>query len=227
MPGRHCANLEDALPIFSGDPLLFRPGTEYRYSTYDWILVSAVVEAAAKKPFVAFMNPNVLRPLEMRDTVPDESDDVRGTTSFYFPRAAQRPHLGIQDAPPADYSCFAASGVFLSTPSDLVRFASAMMRPGFLKAETVALLQTPVKLESGASTSCALGWNVESVQLEGGPARMVGHRGSSMGGTASLMTFPDRALSIAITSNISYAKGIEPFGLKVAEAFRRLRARAF
>jgi serine beta-lactamase-like protein LACTB len=51
MPGRHCASLDEALEIFSGDPLLFRSGTEYRYSTYDWILVSAVVEAARESPF--------------------------------------------------------------------------------------------------------------------------------------------------------------------------------
>jgi hypothetical protein len=48
---RHCASLDEALEIFSGDPLLFRSGTEYRYSTYDWILVSAVVEAARESPF--------------------------------------------------------------------------------------------------------------------------------------------------------------------------------
>ena len=227
MPNRHCASIDQVLPVFSGDPLIFRPGTEYRYSTYDWILVSAVVEAAAKVPFVAFLNQEILRPLGMFGTVPDDTGDVSARTSFYFPRAAQRPDLGVQDAPSADYSCYAASGAFLSTPSDLVRFAAAMMKPGFLKPETVAFLQTPLKLESGASTNYALGWNVENVQLDGANARMVGHRGSSMGGTTSLMTFPDRGLSVAVTSNISYAKGIEPFGLKAVEAFSRLPARKF
>ena len=133
-----------------------------------------------------------------------------------------RTGLGLQDAPPADYSCFAGAGAFLSTPSDLVRFGSAMLKPGLLKAETIAVLQTPLRLESGASTGYALGWNVESVELAGAPARLVGHRGTPIGGTISLMTFPDLGLVIAATSNVSYVKGVAPLGLKVAEAFTRL-----
>jgi hypothetical protein len=59
---------------------------------------------------------------------------------------------------------------------DLVRFGSAMLKPGLLKAETMALLQTPLRLASGASTDFALGWKVERVQLAGALARMVAHR---------------------------------------------------
>jgi CubicO group peptidase (beta-lactamase class C family) len=96
-----------------------------------------------------------------------------------------------------------------------------MLKPGLLKAETVALLQAPMRLESGASTGYALGWNVETVKIGGAPTRMVGHKGSSMGGTTSFMTFPDLGLVIAATSNVSYASGVAPFSLKVAEAFAR------
>lgn len=219
MPGRHCASLDAALEIFSDDPLVFRPGTEYRYSTYDWILVSAVIEAAAGEPYLTFMNREVLAPSGMERTVRDEADGVADRASLYFPRAAQRTDLGLQDAPPADYSCFAGTGGFLSTPSDLARFGAAMLKPGLLKAETVALLQAPQRLESGASTGYALGWNVETVTIGGAPRRMVGHKGSSMGGTTSFMTFPDLGLVIAATSNVSYASGVAPFSLKVAEEF--------
>jgi len=219
MPGRHCASLDEVLPIFSSDPLLFRPGTEYRYSTYDWILVSAVIEAAAGEPFLTFMNREVLARVGMERTVADEADGVPGRASFYFPRAAQHTELGLQEAPRADYSCFGASGAFLSTPSDLVRFGSAMLKPGLLKAETIALLQTPQRLESGASTGYGLGWKVESARLGGETVRRVGHTGSSMGGTTSFVTFPDLGLVIAAASNVSYANGVDPFGLKVAEAF--------
>jgi serine beta-lactamase-like protein LACTB, mitochondrial len=221
MPGRHCAGLDAALEIFSGDPLAFRPGTEYRYSTYDWILVSAVIEGAAGEPFLTFMNREVLARSGMERTVRDEADGVPDRASFYFPRAAQRTDLGLQDAPEADYSCFAGTGAFLSTPSDLARFGSAMLKPGLLKAETIALLQAPQHLESGTSTGYALGWTVETVTFGGVQRRMVGHKGSSMGGTTSFMTFPDLGLVIAATSNVSYASGVAPFGLKVAETFAK------
>jgi serine beta-lactamase-like protein LACTB, mitochondrial len=221
LPPRHCASLDEALQIFAGDPLLFRPGTEYHFSTYGWMLVSAVVEAAAGEPYFAFMRREVLQPAGMERTVLDEADGVEGRVSFYFPRAATRTDLGLQDAPEAEYSCFAGAGGFLSTPSDLVRFGSAMLKPGLLKAETLAMLQAPLRFESGASTGYALGWKVEDVQLAGEPARLLGQAGSSMGGTTSLVTFPDLGLAIAAVSNVSYAKGVAPFALKVAESFRR------
>lgn len=221
IPAGHCTSLDEALQIFDRDPLLFRPGTQYRYSIYGWILVSAVVEAATTEPFPRFMTREVFGPVGMDDTVVD-GEDVPGRASSYFPRSFMRTDLGLQDAPRADYSCFAGAGAFLSTPSDLVRFGSAMLKPGLLKAETIALLQTPLRLESGASTGYALGWKVESVPLAGAPARLLGHRGSPMGGTISLMMFPDLGLVIAAASNVSHAKGVAPLGLKVAEAFARL-----
>src|SRR5438552_10565140 len=72
-----------------------------------------------------------------------------------------------------------------------------------------------------ASTTYAPGWTVTSVQLAGEPARMVSHRGSPMGGTVSLLTFPDLGLAIAAAANETNATGVNPFALQVAEAFTR------
>jgi len=158
----------------------------------------------------------------MRDTGPDSADwDVPNRASFYFPRLAMRTRLGLHPARRVDYSCFSGGGAFLSTPSDLVRFGSAMMNGMLLRPGTIALLQTPLRLESGVSTNYGLGWNVEAVSLRGAPARLIGHDGSPFGATTSLMTFPDHRLAIAVSSNVSFANGVAPFGLKVAEAFTR------
>jgi serine beta-lactamase-like protein LACTB len=163
----------------------------------------------------------VLSRAGMERTVPDDARGVTDRAWYYFPRTGMDTKLGLQEAPEADYSCYGGAGAFVSTPSDLVRFGSAMLKPGLLKAETIALLQAPLRLESGASTGYGLGWKVESVQLNGVTARQVGHRGTSSGGTTSLMTFPDLGLAIAATTNVSHAKGVDVFGLKVAEAFAR------
>jgi hypothetical protein len=47
-----CADDAERLAIFAGDPLRFRPGTEYFYSNYGWVLVGAVVAAAANEPYL-------------------------------------------------------------------------------------------------------------------------------------------------------------------------------
>src|SRR5918993_827930 len=51
----HCERPVEALRIFADRSLLFQPGTEYRYSSYGWMLLSAAVEGASGEPFLAFM----------------------------------------------------------------------------------------------------------------------------------------------------------------------------
>jgi hypothetical protein len=58
------------------------------------------------------------------------------------------------------------------------------------------------------------------VKLAGKDARVVGHDGDSLGGmVASLMTFPEHRLVVAVISNISYADTFG-VGVKIAQAFR-------
>jgi serine beta-lactamase-like protein LACTB len=218
-PGGQCASLDEALATFADEPLLFEPGTRYRFSTYGWILLSAVVEAAAGESLPVFITREILEPLGMASTVLEDGADVRDITTFYIPRASMRTKLGVRKRSRPHNSCLAGAGAFFSTPSDLVRFGRAMLKPGLLKADTVALFQTPLRLESGASTDFALGWKVERVQLAGAPARMVAHRATPNGGTVALLTFPDHGVVVAAASNISPAEGVDPIARKIAEAF--------
>ena len=90
-----------------------------------------------------------------------------------------------------DYSCYAGSSAFLSTPSDLVRFAMAINSGQLLQPATIEFLQTPQRLASGQETGYGLGWDLETVALAGKPTRLIGHDGESLGGmVASFMTFP-------------------------------------
>ncbi|HKT81239.1 MAG TPA: serine hydrolase domain-containing protein [Vicinamibacterales bacterium] len=218
VPRGHCTDVNESVEIFAGEPLLFEPGTQYRFSTYGWILLSAAIEGASGESFPSFMKREVFTPLGMDRTVLEGAEDDGDMVSFYFPRAAMRVNLGLQDAPEADYSCFAGAGAFLSTPSDLVRLGSAMLRPGVLKADTIALFETPVHVKSGESSGFALGWKVDEVQLAGTSVRVVRHRANLIGGNVSLTLIPDRGLAVAVMSNVSHTDVIDPFAQQVAAA---------
>ena len=224
----HCERPADALQFLSGyeRELLFEPGTQYHYSSYGWILVSAAVEAAADEPFLTFMRKQIFEPLGMRDTTADSATEpIPNRATFYFPRFAADPRYGLHLMRPLDYSCYAGSSAFLSTPSDLVRFALAINSGKLLQPATVQLLQTSQRLPSGQETGYGLGWDLETAALAGKQTRLVGHDGDSLGGmVASLMTFPDHGLVVSVMSNISYA---DTFGLgvKIAQAFAEQRTR--
>jgi serine beta-lactamase-like protein LACTB, mitochondrial len=216
----HCERPVEALQYFAEPSLLFEPGTQYRYSSYGWIVVSAAVEAAAHEPFSTFMRKQIFQPLGMDDTRADSATEpIPDRATFYFPRFAADPRYGLHLMRPIDYSCYAGSSAFLSTPSDLVRFGIAINSGKLLRPATVELLQTSQRLASGQETGYGLGWDLETVALSGEQTRVVGHDGESLGGmVASLMTFPEQGIVVSVTSNISYADTFA-VGLKIAQAF--------
>jgi CubicO group peptidase (beta-lactamase class C family) len=137
----------------------------------------------------------------------------------YFPRYAADPRYGPDPMRDLDYSCYAGASVFLSTPTDLVRFGLAIDGGRLLQPATVQVLQTSQRLPSGKETGYGLGWDLETVPLAGQQTVVVGHDGASLGGTvASVMTFRERGLVVAVTSNTSYAD-TPGIALKIAEAF--------
>lgn len=222
---RHCARTIEGLDLFKDQRLLFEPGTSYRDSNYGWILVSAAVEAAAGEPFQRFMRREIFEPLGMTDTRPDSANEhVSNRATSYFPRFAAEPKYGYHLMRPIDLSCWAGAAAFLSTPSDLVRFTMALNQGTLLKPATVERLRAPQRLASGEETAYGLGWTIETVALDGAATRGAGHEGMVLGGPATaLITFPGRDLSVAVTSNIPYARA-KALATAVAQAFAERRA---
>ena len=226
MPSAHCDRAAEGLRSFENDPLQFEPETQSKYSTFGWILVSAAVEAASGAPVFAFMRTQIFEPLGMADTTSDSpTEPIPDQATFYYPRMSGDPSFGPELATTVDYSCFAGAGGFVSTPSDLVRFGMAVSAQGgkLLQPATVRKLQTPQALASGEETEYGLGWMVETVPLAGEPTRLASHASRTLlGGSTSFMTFPERGLVVAVTSNISFAR-TRHIALGIAEAFAAQR----
>jgi len=218
--GQHCERPADALPLFANADLRFEPGTQYRYSRFGWIVVSAAVEAAAGDHFLRFMQQEVFDPLGMHDTLADSNtEQIEHRATSYFPRFAGDPRYGPDPMREVDYSCYAGSSAFISTATDLVRFAMALKSGTLLRPATVALLQAEQRLASGEGTGYGLGWDIETVTLGGKPTQSIGHDGDLLGGVAvTLMTLPEHNLAVAVLSNISYAD-TPAIALRIAEAF--------
>lgn len=188
------------LAIFQNDPLLAPPGTRYSYSSYGFNLISAVVEGASGEPFLAYMSRHVFKPLGMTSTAPDRNDSlIPNRTRFY-----ERSEAGqFVPSPTVDNSYKWAGGGFLSTAEDLVRFGSAHLKPGYLKAATLELLFTPQRTTSGQVTVYGIGWNVATDTLG---HRTVFHGGGSIGGTTAFGVDRDSRVVIALVTNLGEAR---------------------
>jgi len=188
------------LAIFENDPLVAPPGTRFSYSSYGFNLISAVVEGASGEQFLVYMSRHVFQPLKMTSTAPDRNDSLMpNRTRFY-----QRTESGeFVLAPSVDNSYKWAGGGFVSTAEDLVRFGSAHLAPGHLKAATLELLFTPQHTTSGEATEYGIGWFIATDTLG---HRYVFHGGGSVGGTTAFGVDRDSRVVIALVTNLSDAR---------------------
>lgn len=217
---QHCERTADGLKRFDDGELHFQPGSQFRFSSYGWVLISAAIEAAAGQPLLTVMKERVFAPLGMRDTTVEvTTDPIPDLATFYFPRFAADPRYGPQDPEPFDSSCLAGAGAFVSTPSDLARFAMAITSGKLLKPATVQLLQISQRLPSGEETGYGLGWNLETATIAGKQTRLTGHDGTLRGGTvSSFIAIPEHGLAVAVISNTAFAD-VYSIALKIAEPF--------
>lgn len=186
----------EGLAIFADDTLLFEPETRYSYSSYGWNLLSAAMEGASGRDFLPFMRDEVFEPLGLRHTVADHNDSIiPHRVEFY-----EIEDSALVNAPYVDNSYKWSGGGFLSTPEDLVRFGTAHLAPGFLRAETLDELQGAQALRSGESTDYGIGW-VVGTQEDGDET--LGHSGGSVGGTTLLLLVPAHDLVVAGMVNVS------------------------
>jgi CubicO group peptidase (beta-lactamase class C family) len=78
------ASVTASLNRFKDDPLIAPPGTKWKYSSYGYVLASAVIEGAARQPFLTFMHDNVFLPLGMTDTVADTNEVIVQNRSRWY-----------------------------------------------------------------------------------------------------------------------------------------------
>jgi CubicO group peptidase (beta-lactamase class C family) len=195
-----CDDGVEVMAEISEDTLLLEPGTEWRYSNYGFMLVGAVVEAAAGEPYLDFMQREVFDALGLERTGPDLGV-VPGAATKYD----RRSYRTMRRAQEVDMGCAMAAGGFLSTPSELVRFGFAMLYAEILEQETVDLFWTPQRLNSGEPTSYGYGWSVGTLRLgeDAGPTPVVRHGGSVIGGRAALLILPEEDMVVVAMTNTS------------------------
>ncbi len=195
----HYDTVRAGLAVFEKDPLEHEPGTKFRYSSYGWNLLSAVLEGAAGQPFLTLMDNEVMDPLALHSIVADEPYElVRHRVRFY----QRREDGALRNGAFVDNSLKWAGGGFLGTPSDLVRFMAAHWDGEYLKPATVAELFTSQKTKDGKETGYGIGWTLDRAP-DG--RRWVGHGGGSIGGISLLYGYPEEKIAIALTTNVSPA----------------------
>jgi len=206
---RHFANVNESLELFRDDSLLFTPGDGHHYSSYGYVLLSAVLEGASGLSFDRVLEQYVLRPLDLTRTGLDVADSMTGrppnVTRFYDHVTPYVLDGQVRPSPFVDMSSKWAGGGMLSTSEDLVRFGSALLPDApqrFLRPQTREMLFTPTTRLMPPIFGYAMGWmTARDADLR----RVYMHFGAGSGATAWIGVFPDDRMAIAVLANLGHA----------------------
>jgi serine beta-lactamase-like protein LACTB, mitochondrial len=191
---QHYQWMADGFALFVSDPLLFRPGTAYSYSTYAYTVVGCALEGASGTRFQDYVAEHVLRPAGMTHTLVDNVFEI-------VPHRARGYQLvdgAVMNSVLMDSSYKIPGGGYLSTAEDLVRFAQALLEGKVLKSASLkeAWTATAVSGKNGYGLGFAL--------PEGG--RFAMHTGGQSGTSTELFIIPETHSAIAVLANLEHAQ---------------------
>ncbi|NNK87288.1 MAG: beta-lactamase family protein [Flavobacteriaceae bacterium] len=191
----HYDNLRDASRIFENRKLTFVPGTKYRYTSYGFTLLGAVIEAATGKSYESNLKALVLDPAGMRNTfIEDRTDPKSGQAALYKKKGNEI----IRDVD-NDLSNIYPAGGLLSTASDLLLFYEAWRNGKLISKENVQKMLDAVENNGQVlDENAGLGWNIWKHNKHG----WVCHRiGGQSGTSALLISYREQGVTVALLSN--------------------------
>jgi CubicO group peptidase (beta-lactamase class C family) len=204
-------NLRDAIQIFASDSLVAPPGTRYSYSSYGYNLIGAVLENVTGRTFPELARLHATEPLGLGATVPDVQGGSFASRARLYSVSAD----SVSTTPEDDLSGRWPSGGYLSSTDDMARLGRAILANGLLSKRSLQIMFTPQELSSGSPTAVGIGWRVSE---DSAGRRYFPHGGTSTGGAAFLLVYPDYQLVVALASN-AYAQWGEREALNIAAVF--------
>ncbi len=208
----HFYSLSSALAQFRDDPLVTRPGTKYLYSTFGYNLLGSVVEGASGKGFVDLLEECVLLPAGMTHTVVDSQHAVISDRARGYMRPTQEELRSLPaghdlkvgqlyNSKLHDTSMKIPGGGLLSTPTDLVRFATALNAGKLLSNQSLQQMWTSQETTGGEPTNYGFGWRIE---YRAG-RKVVSHTGGQSGTSTILVLVPETGTALAVMCNLQHA----------------------
>ncbi len=186
--------VDDFVPLFVEDTLLFEPGTEYHYDAAGYVLLGLIIEQLSGKTYYEYLEENIFTPAQMNKTEAHEIDAIveNKATGYTFGE-----NMAGELKKNTNYLSFASPGGFhYSTVHDLFNFSRALMNYKLLKKETVDFMIAP-KVK-GYNTFLGYGIDVD----ERYPEIILGHSGGFYGMSGEYFYFPDSGYTVTILSNV-------------------------
>ena len=199
----------DLLDVALSKPAAFEPGSQFRYTNTNYIVLTLLAEKVTHRPLAEQITQRIIEPLGLTHTYypnPGE-EDIRNTHPHGYHR--NTPTENWQDITHMDPSWAGGAGAMISTPSELTTFIQATFDGTLLSPDSITEMQKTVDTDHPELGMNGYGLGIFSLPLScGGEAW--GHTGGLFGYTSQSMIGPDgTAVAIAVTAMpLAFATGV-------------------
>lgn len=213
----HYPDGRSAVAIFAGRPLLQPPGQAYRYSSWGYTLLGALVEQTSGLPFPDYVIREVTSGLAiMRDAT--DGPDPNATVAYEFEN-----RVPVR-AKPIDFSYTWAGGGLAATPTALATFGGWMVNDRIVRRETFDWMLRPAKLNDGSEVTdsdfkLGFGWRI-SADEDG--AMTAHHAGVSPGVRSALVLWRQEKVAVSLLSNALWTASIDRSARMIGAPHRAL-----
>ena len=188
-----CISPFESILSFQSDPLLFQPGEKYSYTSFGYVLLSAVIEKASDKPFMGYLDEILFRPFHLNITLDnaDVTDNLADKPYEYWKGT-------MYNARYANTTCKFGGGGLSASTKDVVLFNQALLHGQLIKKETLDMVFTSMVLNNGDKTDYGFGLQFDS---DNKGRNYAWHSGRSRGGRNALVIYPEQRLIVCISTN--------------------------
>lgn len=185
--------ITEGLDLFKNDPLLFEPSTQFLYNSFGYVLLSEIMQKAAKTDFNVMAVDSLFKPLQLQHTMLDTSDiTIPNTTHFY-----RKKHV-LSDPVANEYKV--AGGGFLSTSEDIVKFGHELISPTVISQEALSQIITSQRFKSTYITGYGIGFSIAKTKKA---TPKYYHTGGGVGASTILSIYPEEDIVITVLTNLS------------------------
>lgn len=197
-----------SLNKFNRSPLIFEPGTKVDYSSYAYVLLSAVIQRAGKQPFVEQVERRIAQPLNMASLQLDmDTKNQPHWAAGYVKDEEGR----IVRAPEEAHYWKHGAGGFKSNVADFARWAEGLLNRRLTSEASESAMWTRQCLKDGQQTNFGLGFQLDNGGLE------VGHGGSQPETRTQLLLYPRTKSGVVVMCNCSFVSA-KAVAVAVAES---------
>jgi len=182
-------------------PLLFKPGTDFKYGNLSFNLLGKIVANTSKKSYDEVAN-SLFKKLNMKNTFCYSKDKTQNLASGHF---VQNDVYDVIEGSQINPESLGADGI-VSTVNDLAIWNNNLHKGKILKPETYQLMLKYTILSQHnlfGKEKEGYGYGIRIIEKE--PVKYIGHTGLGDGFSSVNLYFPESDISLIVLENQMFA----------------------